>query len=92
MENKSKLISVFNKLSTILDKVVALISHISVFLFATMNAILLLQIGIRYIAGFSLGWTAELSRMLLITTTFLGSIIVERHHEHMKVPIIIDRL
>ena len=92
MENKKKLISIFNKLSSILDVIVNFISHVSVFLFAAMNAILILQIGIRYIAGFSLGWTAELSRMLLVSTTFLGSIIVERYHDHMKVPIVIDRL
>jgi len=92
MKNRKKLINVFNKISFLIDKLVSLISHISVFLFALMNGILLLQIGIRYIAGFSIGWTAELSRMLLISTTFLGSIIVERYHEHMKVPIVIDRL
>lgn len=92
MKNTKKSLTIFNKLSSILDKIVDLISHVSVFLFAAMNVILILGIGTRYIAGFSLGWTAELSRMLLISTTFLGSIIVERHHEHMKVPIITDRL
>lgn len=54
-----------------------------------------LQVGFRYVLAFPLSWTEELSSLLLIWMTFLGSTAVARRqgrHGHVRLELIEDIL
>ncbi len=49
--------------------------------------VVFLQFFTRYVLNNSLGWTEEIARYLLITVTFLGSIMAVRKQSHIAVEI-----
>jgi TRAP-type C4-dicarboxylate transport system permease small subunit len=58
----------------------------------TMLVVLFLQITLRYAFNYSLTWTAELARYLMIWITFVGAAIAVRHGRLIKVEILLLKM
>ena len=58
----------------------------------TMTAVVILQVFCRYVLNYSLFWSEELARFLLVWLTFLGATVAYRRSMHPSVDIIFRRL
>lgn len=56
--------------------------------FWTLAFVVFLQFFTRYVLNNSLGWTEEIARFLLITVTFLGSVMAVRRESHIAVELV----
>jgi TRAP-type C4-dicarboxylate transport system permease small subunit len=68
--------------------------RISSLVFCLVVAFVILQVLIRYVTvhiGFSLPWTEESARYLLIFITFFGSAVALRKKEHITITTLVDR-
>ncbi len=77
---------------TFFDRLLLLISSIA---FCTVLVFVFLQVIIRYITvhvGFSLPWTEEAARYVMITFTFLGSALACLKKEHIVITSLVDYL
>lgn len=53
--------------------------------------LVLLQVVARYILNASVGWSAELSRYLLIWITWISASYAIRKREHIRITVLVDR-
>lgn len=74
-----------------LSKLTVILENITTIIFLLLFACVLLQIGYRYF-NFSVPWTEELSRVSLVWSVFLGSIVALINKDHIRVDIIDQRL
>ena len=65
---------------------------ITAFLMMAMTALTLLQVVSRYALDAAFPWTEELTRIVLIYLTFIGSIVAFQRREHLKIEIIVHAL
>ena len=68
---------------------------LKIFLVASLTVMLIalfLQVVLRYLFNYSLSWTAELSRYLMIWITFVGAAIAVRHNRLIKVEILLLKM
>ncbi len=87
---KSKLLPITELRETVFDRVLL---NITAILFCFVLLFVILQVIIRYITvhmGFSMPWTEEAARYLLILVTFLGSAIAWRKKEHITITTLVD--
>ena len=61
-------------------------------MFALMVAVIFLQVIMRYVFSNSLSWSEELGKFLFVWITWLGISLGERKGEHIKIPMLTDRL
>jgi len=79
----------FSRIEKIISKI---FNHIVVSLFGVMFLLVLFQIIMRYVFNHPSVWSEELVRFLLVWIVFLGSIIVTRGKEHIKIGIFVEFL
>lgn len=58
----------------------------------TMTAVVILQVFCRYILNYSLFWSEELARFLLVWLTFLGATVAYHRNMHPSVDVVFRRL
>lgn len=61
-------------------------------LLAGIVVLVLVQIGQRFVPGFSIRWTEEMSRYLYVYLTFLGSALLIKEKGHIVVDVVVERL
>jgi TRAP-type C4-dicarboxylate transport system permease small subunit len=64
----------------------------SVALLAAIFAIMILQIGFRYLLNAPLVWTEEAARYLYIWACYLGAAVALRRGNHIVIALVLDRL
>lgn len=73
-----------------------LLDYIGVGLFLLLLVLGTLQVFFRFIAspyfGYSIAWTGEAARFVLIYTTMFGSLIAARDNDHLRIEVITDRV
>lgn len=62
------------------------------FIFISIVGLVFLQVLSRFVFNVSVGWSAELSRYLLIWLTWLSASYAIRKNEHIRITILIDKL
>ena len=84
------------RLSSLCDRVGAIIEKVTgtfcVMVFATMTAVTLFGVFFRYVMQNPFQWTEELARYLMIWMAFVGINIALRKDEHIKVPLLAERM
>ena len=58
----------------------------------TMTAVVIAQVFCRYVLNYSLFWSEELARFLLVWLTFLGATVAYRRNMHPNVDVVFRRL
>jgi TRAP-type C4-dicarboxylate transport system permease small subunit len=58
----------------------------------TMTAVVILQVFCRYILNYSLFWSEELARFLLVWLTFLGATVAYHRNMHPSVDVVFRRM
>lgn len=71
-----------NKLILVWDN---LEKYISIFILLSMSLITLIQVFTRHLLGFSLIWSEEIARFLLVALTYVGSAYAFRKNVHVSV-------
>ena len=79
-------------LNGLLKKYNKMIEVITIILFSSLMISVVIQVFYRYILNTPITWIEELSRILLIWTIFMGSIIAHYNHGHPKIEYFIDRI
>jgi len=73
------------KITTVLN---AFVKHILVILMAAMVFIVSANVFTRYVFSFSLTWSAELSRYLMLWAAFIGASVLVNQDAHMKMDLL----
>jgi len=67
------------------------VTYFAAFLMGAMLFIVCFQVFTRKVLGFSLSWTEELARFLLIWITFVGSALAVRNRAHMGILFFVEK-
>ncbi|MBA7477410.1 2,3-diketo-L-gulonate TRAP transporter small permease protein YiaM [subsurface metagenome] len=73
------------KITTVLN---AFLKHILVILMAAMVFIVSANVFTRYVFSFSLTWSSELSRYLMLWAAFIGASVLVNQDAHMKMDLL----
>jgi len=65
---------------------------ILVFLLLTLSILMVTAVFYRYVLNNSIYWSGEVSRILLVFISFLGSTVAYKHKAHIGIDIFIERL
>ena len=79
-------------LSFVSDTANRLTETILVFLLLTLSTLMFTSVFYRYVLNNSIYWSGEVSRMLLVFISFLGSTVAYKHKAHIGIDIFIERL
>ena len=79
-------------LSFISDAVNRLTETILVFLLLTLSTLMVTAVFYRYVLNNSIYWSGEVSRILLVFISFLGSTVAYKHKAHIGIDIFIEKL
>ncbi len=79
-------------LSFVSDTANRLTETILVFLLLTLSTLMVTAVFYRYVLNNSIYWSGEVSRMLLVFISFLGSTVAYKHKAHIGIDIFIERL
>lgn len=77
-----------SKISALINK---LVSYFVIFACFVMTVIVIVQVFCRYVLGFSIFWSEELARYLLVWITFLGGSVAFKKAELASINLIVDR-
>lgn len=66
--------------------------YVCLFEFIIMIIVVMLQVIFRYVLRISVPWTEELARVLYVSVTFTGVILVESNNINIRTTFIIDRM
>jgi len=69
-----------------------LVSYFIIAAGMVMTVIVIVQVFCRYVLGFSIFWSEELARYLLVWITFLGGSVAFKRAELASINLIVDRL
>ena len=69
-----------------------LVRHVVVAMVAAMTLIIILQVGLRYVFLYSLSWSEEVARYLMIWVSFLGASLALKWGFHIGVEFVVARL
>jgi TRAP-type C4-dicarboxylate transport system permease small subunit len=69
-----------------------LVRHVVVGMVGAMTVIIILQVALRYVFLYSLSWSEEVARYLMIWVSFLGASIALRWGFHIGVEIVVARI
>lgn len=75
-----------------IERLVRLLTWTVTGLMAAMTVILITNVLCRYAFGFSLTWSAEAARYLMVWFAFLGTVILTHRCEHLSVRLLAPRL
>jgi len=81
-------------------KIVSTLSHVSekavryalIVMMAVMTMTIIIQVFLRYLFSFSLSWSEEVARYLMIWVAFLGASLALKQGLHLGVEIVISRI
>jgi len=79
-------------LQKILNKYNNFIKIVTVISFCSMIMFAFIQVVFRYVFNISMMWIGEVSRLLLIYSIFLGSIIAHLYSEHPEINFFIEKI
>lgn len=81
-----------NSFQEFMDFVDVIVMHICVVLMFAMFVMVLLQVISRYLLPFSLSWTEELARFLMLWLIFLGASHIAKASSYIRVDFIIKKM
>ena len=87
--NLARIASASDKLGGVIEKVTG---AFCVLVFAIMTAVTLFGVFFRYVMQNPFQWTEELARYLMIWMVFIGINIALRKEEHIKIPLLAERV
>jgi len=79
-------------LSFVSDTTNRLTEVLIVFLLVVLSILMVVAVFYRYVLNDSIYWSNEVSRILLVFISFLGSSVAYKHKAHIGIDIFIDRL
>ncbi len=79
-------------LSFVSDTANRLTETILVFLLLTLSTLMVTAVFYRYVLNNSIYWSGEVSRILLVFISFLGSTVAYKHKAHIGIDIFIEKL
>jgi TRAP-type C4-dicarboxylate transport system permease small subunit len=79
-------------MNKVLNKIDKAVEHLISILLFSMLVIVCLQVFTRKILNFSLPWTEELARFLLIWITMLGSAVAVKRKAHIGIALLVQKL
>ncbi|MEW6622323.1 MAG: TRAP transporter small permease [Bacillota bacterium] len=78
-----------SKLSTLINQLASYIVIVSIFV---MTVVVIVQVFCRYVLGFSIFWSEELARYLLVWTTFLGGSVAYKKAQLASINFLAEKL
>ncbi|MDA8235668.1 MAG: TRAP transporter small permease [Clostridia bacterium] len=78
-----------HKASELINKFASYVVMVAAFV---MTVIVIIQVSCRYFLGFSIFWSEELARYLLVWITFLGGSVAFKHAQLASINFVTDRL
>ncbi len=79
-------------LSSLSDTINKLTEMLLVFLLLALSILMVAAVFYRYVLNDSIYWSGEVSRILLVFISFLGSAVAYKHKAHIGIDIFIERL